>query len=153
MPRIKSLDLSPEGHRTYLRRFITSWKRDDPVGGRNYELFIERMLDLFTDNPPVSWRFVVTTYRYPTFRVFNKKTGKLNDFVRVHELGIVIASKFFDEEFRSLFPIMKGFYGTGDEVRIEYAKFGRRLRDQYLSAIENMIRNHSDISINFPAHS
>jgi hypothetical protein len=152
MPRVRSLDLDVQSHRKYLRRYIASLKRKDLKWGKNYESFIEQLLVVFSDHPPISWRFIVTTYKFPAFRVFNKQTGKLNDFVRVHAWGIIVSSKFFDEKYRNLFPVKKGFYGTADEVRINFRNFGGRKQKEYVEAIASLIANNGDITLNFNAH-
>ena len=103
MPRIKSLDLDVESHKKYLRRHIASLKRSQPKAGRNYESFVYKLLELFSDNPPTSWRFVVTSYKFPTFRVFNKRTGRLNDFLRIFpSWGMAVTPSIVDEKYRKL---------------------------------------------------
>ena len=152
MPRIKSLELDAESHRKYLRRQIASLKRTDPKAGKNYESFINKLLLLFSDNPPTSWRFAVTTYRYATFRVFNKRTGRLNDFLRVYpEWGMAITPSLTDERFRQLFPSKGAYYGTGDDVRIDFSGFNQRKQEEYLVALKSIIASNPYLTLDFAA--
>ena len=83
MSLIKSLDVDVVSHKEYLRRLIESIKQDDPKAGKNYESFINKLLIYFSDNPPTSWRFAGISDRFPRFRVFNRRTENLNDFIGV----------------------------------------------------------------------
>lgn len=153
MPRIKSLDLELGDHKKYLRRQIASLKRTDPKAAKNYEAFIKELMSLFSDNPPVSWRFVVTSYKYPVFRVFNKRTGRLNDFLRLFpEWGMAITPCISNKRYEKLFPRKRAWYNSGDEVMIDFSTFGQRRRSEYVNVIKSLITTNKDITVNFAAH-
>ena len=131
MPRIQSIQSdNPEFHRHNLKLLIEKLtNKESHRSVENFRSFVEQLFSIFSDNPPKSWRFVDTTYKYPAFRVYNRKTGKINDFFRVIpgerlvDGRLVISHKYFDERYRNLFPIRNDFYGTGDGVKIDYSKF------------------------------
>jgi hypothetical protein len=153
MPRIKASESNdPQFHRTKLKKFISSFKRWDKKGGQNYESFINKLFEIFSDDPPISWRFIVTTYEYPGFRIINRKSGKTTYFLRVADDRLIVNKIFFDERYRDLFPIDKGFYGAGDEVVLDFSKFGEKKQKLYAEAIRSMVTNKDSISINFNAY-
>lgn len=153
MPHIKSLDLEVESHRKYLNGQIDSIKRKDSKAGKNYESFLNKLLILFSDNPPISWRFVVTSYKFSTFRVYNKRTGRLNDFLRVFpDWGIAITPCIADEKLGMVFPRKGAWYGVGDQVNIDFSTFGERKQIAFVEAIKLIIAANKDITLNFTAH-
>ena len=153
MPRLKATESDdPTFHRSNLKKLFTYMKRYNKRGGVNYENFIKKLFEIFTDNPPISWRFIITSYKFPGFRVVNRKTGRTTYFLRVTELGLIINSTFFKEEYRHLFPQEKGFYGAGDCVTIEYPKFGIKKQQLYHDAIRAMVTESDKVSINFDAY-
>lgn len=153
MPRIKANESDdPKFHRDRLKKYVASLKRWDKKWGVNYECFIKKLFEIFSDNPPISWRFIITTYEYPGFRIINRKSGKTTYFLRVPDDRLIINKQFFDEKYRYLFPIDKGFYGSGDEVILDFSKFGIKKQNLYVEAIRSMVTDGDNISINFDAY-
>jgi hypothetical protein len=153
MPKIKSLDLDIDSHRKYLRHQIASLKRSDPSAGKNYQSFIQKLLNLFSDNPPIAWRFAVTTYKFPIFRVFNKRTGRVNDFLGIFpEWGMAITPSINDEKFRHLFPHKGAWYSSGDQVNIDFSTFSERKQFKYIEGLKVIIESNKDFTLNFSAY-
>ncbi|MEX1138061.1 MAG: hypothetical protein WEF53_01785 [Bacteroidota bacterium] len=153
MPRLTAIESDdPEFHRKRLKKFIAYLKRWDRKYGANYEVFVRELLKIFGDNPPITWRFLVTTYEYPAFRVVNRQSGRSTYFLRLPEDRIIIPHHFFLQQFRRLFPIDNGFYNSADEVIVDFAKFGPRKQREYLDAIKEMLDRPEMISLNFGAY-
>jgi len=153
MPRIKSTESNdPEFHRKELKQFISKLKRSYKKSGENYESFIKKLLQLFSDNPPMSWRFVNTTYQYPSFRIINRKSGRTTYFLHVHKFGLIIPQKFFLDQFKPMFERHNAFYGTAFEHIIDFSTFGERKQSQYIEAIKTMLNQTELISLNFAAY-
>ena len=154
MPRIRSqVPADPEYHRRKLRSFIDALKLDNELAGRNYELFFQQLLAIFTDNPPTSWRFLHSTYEYPILRVMNNFSGRDNDFLRVCGDGLlIVTSRFFDEKDRTLFPRRKDFYGQGDSAIIDFPRFSANRQKPYINAIRDLVTNSQKCHINVVVH-
>ncbi len=153
MPHIRATESNdPEFHHKQLKRFISKLKRSNQRFGNNYESFINKMFQLFSDNPPTSWRFHITTYEYPAFRVVNKKSGRTTYFLHVTNDRIIIPHKFFLEQFTPMFEIPNGYYGTAFEQLVDYSTFGEKKQLQYVDAIRTMLNQTELISLNFAAH-
>lgn len=143
--RIRSQESrDPSFHREYLKIWLAETVDRDPAAGLNINKFVGELLILFSDNPPYSWRFRITTYKNPVFRVHNRTTGRDNDFLVVGNRHLIILNKFFDEQFRPLFPMKKDFYGTGDGTSSDVYRFGDKKQKEYLEAIKAMATNHPE---------
>jgi len=118
--------------------------REDPTLGKTLKRFVDELLKIFSDNPPVTWRFRITKYRNPVFRVHYKPTGRDNDFLIVGSNYLIIIHKFFDKKFRSLFIKKNDFYGNGDGATLNFSQFGEQEHKEYLEAVKDMAKNHTD---------
>jgi hypothetical protein len=68
--RIRSQESQdPSFHRENLKIWLAENVSIDPEAGANINNLVSGLLALFSDNPPHSWRFRITTYRNPIFRV------------------------------------------------------------------------------------
>jgi len=113
--RIKSTELRDSScHREQLKIWLNEKTNQHPIAGENLRRFVNELFKIFSDNPPYSWRFRITKYKNPVFRVHYRPTGRDNDFLIVGSKNLIVLHKFFDEKFRYLFPKRNDFYGTGD---------------------------------------
>jgi len=128
----------PSFHRANLSKHIDDIKRRDPQKGIAYEDFIKKLMEIFTDNPPHSWRFRATKNREVFFRVHRIDTGKTKDFLLPLHDALIIMSEFLDEKYRELFPGRRDYYGNGDKAPINYETLSESLRQKYLDAIKSM---------------
>jgi hypothetical protein len=143
--RIKSKEShDPSFHRQNLKTWLAKKIEHNPAAGENLNRFVGELLKLFSDNPPYSWRLRTTKYRNPVFRVHKRTTGRDNDFLIVGSKNLIILHKFFDEQFRHLFPKRNDYYGTGDGKPIDYSQFGEKDQTEYLEAIKAMATNHPE---------
>lgn len=143
--RIRSqVSQDPSFHRENLKIWLAENTNKDPEAGVNINNLVGRLLAIFSDNPPFSWRFRITTYRNPIFRVHVQTTGRDNDFLVVGSKHLVILHKFFDEKFRSLFPRRNDYYGTGDGSEFDVYRVGDQEQRQYLEAIKSMATDHPE---------
>lgn len=152
MPRIQSLSLEVTSHKAYLHDQIASLKRRHPRAGKNYESFLLKLFGLFSDNPPISWRFVGASENCVAFRVINRRTGRSSNFLRVFPKWGMAIIPSVHERFRSFFPRRKGWYNSGDEVYLDFSEFTQSKQERYLKAIESIILTNHDLTINFSAY-
>jgi hypothetical protein len=128
----------PSFHREKLKKWLDDVIAHDPSTGANINKFVGELLKVFSDNPPFSWRFKSTKYNYPVFLLHDRATGKDNDFLVVANSKLIVLHKFFDERFRSLFPVENDYYGTGDGTDWDVYRFGEEKLLEYLEAIKVM---------------
>ena len=143
--RIRSeIPKDPVFHHEHLNTWLAKKMEKNPTAGNNMKRFIGELLKLFSDNPPYSWRFRVSTYENPVFRVHYRPTGRERDFLIVGGKYLIILHTFFDEKFRDFFPKKNDFYGTGDGAPIDFSQFGESDQISYLEAIKDMATNHNE---------
>jgi len=134
----------PSFHRKNLRVWLDEKIEHNPTFGENLKGFVDELFTIFSDNPPFSWRFGITKYRQPIFRVHKVRTGRDNDFLVVGSKNLIILHKFFDEQYRRLFPKRNDYYGTGDGKTIDFSQFEEKEQKEYLEAIKAMATNHPE---------
>ena len=143
--KAKSIESNdPAFHREHLRLWRAEVTERDPESGSNANIFVDKLLDVFTDNPLFSWRFRITTYKNPIFRVHNVKSGRGNDFLLVGTREIIILKKFFDVRFRHLFPRSSVFYGSGVGSGVNVFHQGVENQKEYIEAARSMAQNSPD---------
>jgi hypothetical protein len=134
----------PSFHRENLRLWRAEIIEGDPEIGPTINRFVDELLIIFSDNPPYSWRFRITTYKNPIFRVHNVKSGRDNDFLVVGTRQLVMLNKYFDVQFRHLFPRTKVFYGSGVGSGFDVYRLGARKQNEYMEAIKLIATTHPD---------
>jgi hypothetical protein len=143
--RIKSAEFTDRAfHLRQLQAWFDDKAKQYPGTEENRKRFVNKILKLFTDNSPDSWRFKVTTYKHAVFRVHYKPTGRDNDFLVVGSNNLIMIHRFFDESFRRLFPEGHIYYGHGHEAKIDYSRFGEKEQKEYMDAITSMATTHPD---------
>jgi len=151
--RIKSEELpDPAFHREQLNMWLDEITNQSPVAGEILRRLISELFKIFPDCPPYTWRFRITKYRSSVFRVHYRPTGRDNDFLIVGSKRLIVLHKFFNEEFRDLFPIRKDFYGQGNGAKIDFSQLGENELIRYLEAIKTMATGSPDwyIRLNKP---
>ncbi|MCR4408753.1 MAG: hypothetical protein QHH43_02500 [Candidatus Saccharicenans sp.] len=143
--REKSIELSDaKDHREQLNLWLDEMAKQNPEGAANLKKFLGELFKIFTDKPPYTWRFRITTYKGPIFRLHYRQTGRENDFLIICSGRLIIINKFFNENFSELFPIKKDYYGQGRGVLIDFSLFDEEKQKKYLQAIETMAKGRPD---------
>lgn len=143
--REKSIELTDANdHREQLNLWLDEMADKNPEGVVNLKKFLGELFKIFPDNPPYAWRFRITTYKGPIFRLYYRPTGRENDFLIICSARLIIKNRFFDEKYSELFPIKKDFYGQGKGFMVDFSEFDEEKQKKYLEAIEAMAKGNPD---------
>lgn len=143
--RQKSVELTDvKDHKEQLNLWLDEMAGQNPGAAANLKNFLDKLFKIFPDKPPYTWRFRITTYKGPIFRLYYRPTGRENDFLVICSGRLIVINRFFNDKYSELFPIKKDFYGQGKGFVIDFSEFGEEKQKKYLEAIEAMARGNPD---------